>query len=334
MIRHYTSSDEAAVLTLWNTAGTAMGYAPMTPAGFCAKITEHPDFAPDCAFVLELDGAVCGFVTGCTGGSAPQGDRKGYLTCLILSPEADTEENTALLLRAMEAAFRAKGREKIALSFFNPMRLSWVLPKTPGHQHNNMPGAALDWPLYARMRALGYDETSREQAMYLDLSAFVYPKNMRDREAAIAQEGYTVAQYDGSRHRGLLPMLESLGNPLWVSEITKAAQGQRLLVGLYRDQVAGFAGPVYPEETGRGYFSGIGVGPSFAHHGLGTLLFYRLCQAEKEAGAQYMSLFTGVANPARLIYEGAGFQTKRVFAVLDKDLGVAFGTEAIPAEMG
>ena len=137
----------------------------------------------------------------------------------------------------------------------------------------------------------------------------------------MAQKGYTVIQYDGSRYDGLLPMLESLGSPLWISEITEAAaRGQRLLVGLHGSTVAGFAGPIYPEKTGRGYFAGIGVSPAFEHHGLGTLLFYRLCQAEKDAGAQYMSLFTGVSNPARLIYEGAGFQTKRVFSVLEKDL--------------
>lgn len=321
MIRHYTFSDEASVLALWNTAGTAMGYAPLDLARFRALLTEHPDFSPDYAFVLSFDGAVLGLCVGCTGGAMPRGDRLGYLTCLILADEADTAENTALLLTALEDAFRAAGREKLAVSFFNPMRLPWILPGTPGHQHNNVPGVALDWPLYSRMLSLGYAETAREQAMYLDLSTFVYPQKMRDREAAMARDGYFVAQYDRTLHTGLVPMLESLGNPLWVSEITEAAaQGQRLLVGLHGTTVAGFAGPIYPEETGRGYFSGIGVGPEFEHHGLGTLLFYRLCQAEREAGARYMSLFTGTDNPARLIYAGAGFETKRVFGVLEKDL--------------
>lgn len=321
MIRTYRLSDDASLLALWNTAGAAMGYAPLSPAAFHARIPGHPDFSPSLTFLLEQDGAILGFVTGCTGGSAPQGDRKGYLTCLILAPEADTDENTGLLLSALEGALRAIGREKLALSFFNPMRLPWILPGTPGHQHNNMPGAAVDWPLYTRVRDLGYAERSREQAMYLDLSAFVYPKTIAEREAVMAQDGYTVAQYDGSHHSGLLPMLESLGSPLWISEISEAAaRGQRLLVGLHGNTAAGFAGPIYPEETGRGYFAGIGVSPAFEHHGLGTLLFYRLCQAEKDAGAQYMSLFTGVSNPARPIYEGAGFQTKRVFSVLEKNL--------------
>ena len=55
-------------------------------------------------------------------------------------------------------------------------------------------------------------------------------------------------------------------------------------------------------------------------HGLGKLLFYRLCRAEKECGAQYMSLFTGIDNPAQNIYKEAGFTPRRYFAVMIKEL--------------
>ena len=53
---------------------------------------------------------------------------------------------------------------------------------------------------------------------------------------------------------------------------------------------------------------------------LGTLLFYKLCQAEKDCGARYMSLFTGINNHAQNIYKSAGFETKRYFAVMIKEL--------------
>ena len=58
----------------------------------------------------------------------------------------------------------------------------------------------------------------------------------------------------------------------------------------------------------------IAVGPGFQNHGLGSLLFYKLCQAEKDCGARYMSLFTGINNHAQNIYKSAGFETKRFFA--------------------
>jgi len=53
---------------------------------------------------------------------------------------------------------------------------------------------------------------------------------------------------------------------------------------------------------------------------LGTLLFYRLLQREKEVGSQYMSLFTGEDNHARFIYLGAGFRIVRTFGVMLKEL--------------
>ena len=77
---------------------------------------------------------------------------------------------------------------------------------------------------------------------------------------------------------------------------------------------------IYPEATGRGYFAGLGVAPQFEGHGLGTLLFYRLLQREKEVGSQYMSLFTGEDNHARFIYLGAGFRIVRTFGVMLKEL--------------
>ena len=100
----------------------------------------------------------------------------------------------------------------------------------------------------------------------------------------------------------------------------KGHGGMDLLVALSGGTVAGFTGPVYPEPTGRGYFAGIAVAEQYRGHGLGKLLFYRLCRAEKERGARYMSLFTGIDNPAQNIYKEAGFTPRRYFAVMIKEL--------------
>ncbi len=107
-------------------------------------------------------------------------------------------------------------------------------------------------------------------------------------------EGYHVERYDPRRHVGLEEMVAALDNTMWSEEIPAAGKsGMDLLVGLKGNVCAGFTGPVYPEKTGRGYFAGLGVAPQFEGHGLGTLLFYRLLEREKQAGAKYMSLFTG-----------------------------------------
>lgn len=321
MIRNFRPEDAQALYALWNTAGREMGFAPLNEEKFDKLLLRHPYFSPEFTFVLEEGRKVLGFVNGCTGDAIPRGRERGYVSCLILAPEADNADNTALLLHALEQAFRAAGRQYSAVTFFNPIHLPWIIPGTEGHQHNNAPGIAVDLPLHSRMLTLGYREATRENAMYLDLKDFSLPERVAEKEKAMAFQGYTVARYDETIHQGLTEMLDALANPVWAEEIPASAkQGMEVLVGLQGNRVAGFTGPIYPEETGRGYFTGLGVAPEFEHHGLGSLLFYRLCQREKETGAEYMSLFTGADNPARNIYLGAGFRVCRSFGVMLKNL--------------
>ena len=316
MIRAFDTADALALLSIWNSAGCRFGYAHLTEAEFRALFLEHPSFSPELTFVLEESGRVCGFVNGCVG----TGDR-GYMTCLLLEGQQDSDANTAALVSRLEAALRGRGKTCAAVSFFNPIRLPWVIPGTENHQHNNLPGVPLDGLLYQRLLALGYAEKSRECGLYYDLAQHSTPDWVEKKAAEMAQRDYTVAQYDSRCHQGLDEMLESLGNPVWVEEITAAAKaGQDLLVGLKGNVCAGFTGPVYPEKTGRGYLSGVAVSPRYERNGLGTLLFYRLLQREKEVGSRYMSIFTGIHNPARRIYQEAGFQVVRTFAVMEKEL--------------
>ena len=321
MIRNYGSSDGPVLLELWNTAGVKAGYAPLDREKLKKLLLEHPEFSPEYTFLLEEEGEVLGFVNGCTGDRIPGGDVQGFVSCLILKEEADKEENTAALMDALENAFRKAGRVYSAVTYFNPIRLPWVIPGTVDHQHNNCPGIATDLPLYQRMLARGYVEEAREMAMHKDLADYEMPERIRKRAEKMAVEGYTVARYDASVHTGLEEMVASLNNTMWSAEIPAAGKaGMDLIVGLCGNTCAGFTGPVYPEETGRGYFAGIAVAPQYEGHGLGKLLFHRLLQREKEVGARYMSLFTGVDNPARFIYLEAGFQGVRTFSVMRKEL--------------
>lgn len=321
MIRNYKIADNDALLSLWNTAGVKIGFAPQNMERFSELLLSHPNFSPKYTFVLENAGQVQGFVNGCTGSDIPKGDVRGYVSCLLLADSADNEENTWLLLAALENAFRKAGRSYSAVTFFNPIRLPWIIPDTQGHQHNNAPGIALDIPLHDRMLRFGYKESTRECAMYLNLDTFQMPEWVAEKAAQMAEKGYHVERYDAACHEGLTEMVDALQNPMWSAEIPAAGKNNMdLLVGLKGNVCAGFTGPVYPEETGRGYFAGLGVAPQFEGNGLGTLLFYRLLEREKQVGAKYMSLFTGEENHARFIYLGAGFRIVRTFGVLLKEL--------------
>ena len=156
--------------------------------------------------------------------------------------------------------------------------------------------------------------------MYLDLSQFEMPEWAAEKSGQLAKENYAVDWYRSGTHHGLAEMVHSMGNPMWDAEIPEAAEKINMLVALHGSEVVGFAGPVYREKTGRGYFAGIAVSADHGGHGLGSLLFSRLCQAEKEAGSRYMSLFTGSDNHAQKIYLQAGFQVRRRFSVMTKEL--------------
>lgn len=320
MIRNYQASDFSALAALWNTAGTAQGYAPQSPESLAGLLTGNPYFSPEYAFVLEEGDALAGFACGCAGDGLPQGKTRGYFTCLLLDRSHETAEWASALLSALEDAFRRAGKTQLAANFFNPMRLPWIVPGTPGHQHNNCPGIAEDLPLCRWMTEGGWSVRAVECAMYLDLTRFAMPDWTAERAEKLAAEGYAVEWYQPGRHRGLVEMVRSMGNPMWDAEIPEAAEQINMLVAVHDGEVVGFTGPVYPEPTGRGYFAGIAVAGAHEGRGLGTLLFYRLCQAEKEAGGAYMSLFTGSGNHAQKIYLGAGFQVRRRFSVMTKEL--------------
>lgn len=317
----YEETDARKVFALWNVSGVKQGYVPFDFPQFEKALIRHPYFNRKHAFVLRDGEEICGFVCGCEGDALPFGKERGYFTCLLLDDAHDNREATELLLAALEASFRETGKTSLVSTCFNPMKLPWFLPDTPGHQHNNAPGIAVDTPLFERMMGYGYQDRNRECAMYLDLNSFgTIPERVLQLEKQAASEGYSVGWYDGEKHTGLREMVEATGNSMWIEEIPYAAEHINMLVALQGNKVAGFTGPVYPEETGRGYFAGIAVSPLHERHGLGTLLFYRLCSEEKQAGSKYMSLFTGIDNHARRIYQDAGFCEKRIFSVMLKEI--------------
>ncbi|HIX29130.1 MAG TPA: GNAT family N-acetyltransferase, partial [Candidatus Blautia stercoravium] len=83
--------------------------------------------------------------------------------------------------------------------------------------------------------------------------------------------------------------------------------------------VCGFTGPLDVEKKGRGYFAGIAVDESVRGKGVAKILFCELCMGLKEQGASFKTLFTGEKNPARNIYEAAGFQIVKSWANMRKE---------------
>jgi ribosomal protein S18 acetylase RimI-like enzyme len=338
-----TNALEATV-ALWNRTAVKDGYKEMTADSFGRLILQNPYFDPACTFLLvETDEAsetnpetagsrsidapsptlpvIKGFACGVTGADLPLGADAGYLTILLLDEDIADDRHYSVLLDAVEQRFRDLGKTQAEALFFNPMKLPWLIPDTPGHEHNNAPGIPVDSVLHRFLLDHGYTERSRQNGMYLDLSQFSLPADILEKEKRAEAQGYRVEWFDGRRHTELTGMLTALANPAWENELTRCAEEEiPFLVAAHQGRAAGFAGPVVREPSGRGYFAGIGVHPEDEGKGLGSILFFRLCDAFRGIETEYMSLFTGETNPALRIYQKAGFRTAKQFGVLRKVL--------------
>lgn len=320
MLKSWDNRYAGEVITLWNREAVKDGYKELTEQSFRDIFLNNRYFDKDQTFVLLDEGRVQGFACGCTGEDLPLGQTAGYLTCLVLGEGYQEERNYRLLLEALENRFKALGKKQADVLFFNPMMLPWYIPDTPKHEHNNAPGVPVDGKLYSFLLSQGYIERAREYAMYLNLSGFAYPDEMAVKEKKAAEEGYAVELFHPDRHHGVSDMLSGFDNPLWQKEISECTTGGvPVVIAAHYGKAAGFAGPVIRQDNGRGYFAGIGVHPEHEGHGLGSILFFKLCEAFKNIGTEYMSLYTGSGNPAIRIYEKAGFRTVKQFSVMRRE---------------
>ncbi|BAD39279.1 GNAT family N-acetyltransferase [Symbiobacterium thermophilum] len=320
MIRTMEAADLPAVHTLWNrtTLSREVLYKPLACERFQALFVSAGDHEVKCNVVAEQDGQILGF------GSAYHntGTDRGYITFILVDPAHRRRGVGTALLRALEHRLRAFPTiVRIDLNFFNPINLEWFIPGTPGHDHPNAPGVDVSSPAFPFFTARGYAETSRQYSYYRLLADFQFQPKIAERAAALAAQGISITYYDPARHYGLSELFDDLGNEDWRDKVMTNVNGPRpypLLIVEQGGRVGGFAGPLYVQESGRGYFAGIGVHSELRGVGAGSVLFSALCQGLRDIGATFMSLFTGRENVARKIYESAGFQVVHEWACMRK----------------
>jgi len=320
MIVSWNNRYTAQVVTLWNREAVKDSYKELTEADFQDTFLNNPYFNKDTAFVWMEQEEVKGFACGCMGDDLPLGAEAGYITCIILDNDSRTSGNYKLLLDALEKSFTDAGKKQADILFFNPMKLIWTIPGTDGHEHNNAPGLPIDSQLYSFLLEQGYVERAKQCGMYLNLAEFSIPDDIKAKEAKAASKGYSVELYDPSKHSGIDEMAKSFDNPMWEKEIPHhAAKGDPVVIAAFEGKTVGFAGPIIRQHNGRAFFCGIGVNAEHEGHGLGSILFFKMCEAFQTIHTDYISLFTGSTNPAIRIYEKAGFRTVKQFGVLRRE---------------
>ncbi len=330
MVSVFSPADIPEAVRLWNRCCEQgeIPYKPMTEAEFNRTFLQNQHYAEEYMLAAkDIDGKLLGFVSGIVKRQYLRGEHfdntPGYLTMLMTLPEVRNKGIGSELLRNLENRFRTAGKRRIAITYRNPVNLTWLIPGTDGHDHNNAPGVDMDSAAFRLFTGRGYIVSSVEYGMYLPLRDFALGDDYRAKEAKLQGFGITVEFYDADKHHGFDEMFDKLGGEVWRATIAQNQAKTRplpVLVALDHGKIVGFAGPIDRQESGRGWFNGIATHPDYGRKGIAFVLFHRLMSEFKNIGAQFSTLFTDDQNPAARLYESVGFRTVKKWAVMTKEL--------------
>ena len=325
-IRLFAAQDLPQVVALWNgcvSRGEVL-YRPLTAAYFEEKFLKTPGAM---LFVAAQEEEVFGFAAGCRLTQFLPGQTEentpGYLSVILVAPEYRNQGVGTTLLDALEMHFAALGKKNVAVSSTCPINLDWVIPGTPGHEHNNMPGMDETCAGFEFLKRRGYAVAVREVAMYLNLAEYEKKPEVEARRAALAEEGVIAGLYDVTQQAEFDGMCDRVGSEYWRQvlreEIAKEAP-RPILAAVCDGHIVGFTGPVDRQENGRGWFTGICTDPLYEKRGIASVLFNDLMGEFIRVGAAYSTLFTGTENHAQRLYLKTGFRPARYFAIMKKAL--------------
>lgn len=318
-----------AACELWTAAcGSRMPYLPLSGEEFRQKF-----FAPgrsDTNFLLAAEddaGALVGFILGGQKKDYLPGETFDntplYLTMLLVREDCTRRGVGSALLAALESAARRAGKTAVRVTYRNPTALSWRIPGTAGHTHNNAPGVDRESAAYPFLAHRGYREMQTECGMYLPLGQFALPEAYFSKLCALQAQQITVTWFDPAVHSGFTELFDALHGEVWRKTIRDNLALEHplpVLVAVHESRIVGFAGPVDREPGGRGWFNGIATHPAYTRRGIAFVLFCRLMCEFQNLGAEYSTLFTDAANPAAGLYRSVGFRTVKQWAVMEKEL--------------
>ncbi len=291
-------------------------FKPMTEESFKQLFCENHGYKQISAAFADGNGlAAFGFANFADGAVV------AYITYIGVRKDLQRKGLGKKVLDTLEAKLKEANPalEKIELVFYNPCQLSWFIPNAAPHDHPGVPGVDMNSAAYAFFAKNGYADYAIQNAYYLPLERYEYPADIAARIDALKQQGIDICYYDNEKNFGFPEFFDNIKNEGWRKQVLSQLD-KDIVIASDGGKVVGYTGPLGISKEGRGTFCGIGVHTEYRQHGIGKILFASLCKGLSERGAGYMSLFTGTTNPARKIYEGAGFKIVRTFADMRKVL--------------
>lgn len=299
-------------------------YKVMSYEQFSNHLFKNPNFQKEGSFVALDNDKVVGF------GSAlvrkiDEGNEKasGYIHTFIVKREYRRQGIGSKLLSLCEKFIKDNGRNSSRLVFLSPINWPWYIPHTDHHEHPGTPAIRINSDMYLFLYHHNYFVNSIHEGFHLPLAEYELPQSVVKKMEENKARNLTVEIYDPSKHFGVEEFCNKIDNNGFANAIRnnlKKPEPKPFLVASEGGKMVGWTGAMWNEESGRGHFDGIIVDPDIRGAGLGKALFCYLCYYSKLNGAQYMTFFTGLDNPARYIYLHAGFKIAQSFADMKKNL--------------
>lgn len=251
--------------------------------------------------------------------------KTGYLSYFCVAPAYRGQGIATHLMDELERVLSAcPDCEKLDAVFHNPVTLPWYVNQKGDH-HPCVPGIDVSSGLYIFLKNRGWRDFAMQNAYYRSLESYRDPPDMAEKRVRLFSQGIELTMYDPARHYGLAELFDNINNLGWKAQvmanihrpIVVAVDHGAVVDG--KSRVVAYTGPLTVNE-GRGVFCGIGTRTEYRGRGIGKLVFCEMCRRQAEGGATFMSLYTGENNPARNIYEAAGFSIVRSFANMRKAL--------------
>lgn len=293
---------------------------------FSKKLFENSLFQEEGTFIALKNQNVIGFISGLVRDidiNNPNGS--GFIHTLFVNKNFRRQGIGSHLLEKVEQYFKSKNMKSSRWVFLSNINWVWNIPYYSGHIHPGAPCVRINTEHYFFLLHHGYVINSIHEGFHLPLSEYELNSEVIKRIEKNEVDGYLIEEYDSAKHYGLEEFCKkietsNIGFANTIRSNLKKEKPNPFLVATHNGKVVGWTGAMYNESSGRGHFDGIIVDPDERKRGLGKILFCKLCYWSKNNGSKYMTLFTGLDNPARYIYFYAGFKIAQTFADMKKPL--------------
>ncbi len=306
-------------------------YKPLSPAELEAMLSREGAVGFTAA---DPAGKVLGFALGAEKTAFLRGQTREntplYLSMLLVSPSRQRQGIGSALLDAFRREGIRRGKPALHIGSDQPLHTAWLIPGTPGHDHNNAPGVWEEGGAVPWFEHRGFQTASREISLHIDLKDYRWDPSLDGKILRLREEGIAIGRWAPEMGREFDGMCDRVGSEYWrhVLETEIAAwdrnepnadedlwadgrrpSGPRPFLTAARDgHLIGFTGPVDRQASGRGWFTGICVDPLWGGRGIATVLFNMLLREFVQEDAAFCSIFTGIGNHAQKIYLRSGLR--------------------------